>query len=130
MSFNAGSSTYQADAAIGGLSSYFSAMSQYLNNVITTPPDIKDFVSTFDYSEIHREVTLNGYDTPNLAMGFGADAMYMMAALQRELSMCVNTKVGYYQDGASEYIDEANFYGVSRVQTTSAMQGSFDPEIT
>ena len=128
MAFTPGSSVDQVDSAHGGMATYYSLLSKYLNGVISTPPDIDDYISLFDFSEVHREVVLNGYDTPNPSMGVASDSIYMMVGLQREQELCVKSKAGYYADGASEYADESNFYSNTRVYSTSAMQGSFNQD--
>jgi len=123
MALDTNSAIGQADNIGGKLAEYYSKMSKYISGIESVPPVIADYISTMEYTELHRQVSVTGFDTPSFSAGAMLDVISCAVGIQRELGLALKLKSDYYSDGVSEYSLESDFYATNKVSSVSAIQG-------
>jgi hypothetical protein len=125
MASDPNSAVGQAENANELLAGYFADMNKFVSDITGTeiPPDVSEIVSKLDFSELHRMATTRASDSSSFENGAAIENIHMMAAITREFNLRSKSKIDYYADGSSDYMNESNFYSTMKSFWTSMIIG-------
>lgn len=114
MAVDQNSAVGQAETANNQLAAYFSLMNKYIGSGGNLP-NFNDYVSTFDFSELHRMSTSRAGDTASYQNGAAIENINQMIAINREYDLRTKGKQAYYSDAESDFMQESNYYSTLMV---------------
>ena len=124
----AGSPVDQAGTINTNLAQYFDSMQKFSSSSDGSAPlpDFnKDVIEGIDYSELLRMTTTCASDAASYTNGAAIENVNHMVALNREFGLRSKTKLQYYADAQSDYLNESNFYAAMSTFWTNMMIGAY-----
>lgn len=114
----------QAENANAKLAEYFSDLSKFLQG-LGALPDFNDFISTFDFSELHRIALLRSGDSASYENGAAIENIHSMVGINREFGLRQKNKIEYYADASSEARTESDLYATAKVFWVNMLSGIY-----
>lgn len=126
MAIDANSAVGQAQNIYDSLAKYFSDMTNYHLSGGACP-DFKTYITTIDYSELHRVADQAQSGSANYPNGAAIESIHHITSVLREYALRTKSKADYYGDGQGEATDEANYYSTLKTSTVSTLSGIVTP---
>lgn len=126
MAIDTNSAIGQAQTIYNQLAQYFSDMSNYLNNGGACP-DFTTYITSIDYSELHRVTDQAQSGSANYPNGSAIESIHHISSVLREFALRTKSKSNYYSDGAGDTTDESNYYATLKTSTVSNLSGIVTP---
>jgi hypothetical protein len=112
----------QSDAVYSGLSSYYKAVSDALQNG-TEVPSVGSIVGSLSFTDLETMASLHSKGTPSYAVGSAVETAHLAASIIREYVIRVKTKAEYYSDGISSHSTESDYFDKLKYMHGSAIAG-------
>jgi hypothetical protein len=126
MAIDANSAVGQTQTIYTQLAQYFTDMNTYLASGGACP-DFTTYISSIDYSEIHRVTSLSQASSANYPNGAAIESAHHIMAVIREFALRTKSKADYYGDGQADSSSEANYYSTVKTSMVSMISGLVTP---
>ena len=126
MAIDANSAVGQAQTIYNSLAQYFSDMTNYYLNGGACP-DFTTYVSSVDYSELHRLTSVQQSGSANYPNGAAIESIHHISSVLREFGLRTKSKSDYYGDGQAEATSESNYYSTLKTSMVSTLSGITNP---
>lgn len=112
----------QSDAVYDGLSAYYKAVSDAIQNG-TPVPSAGDIAGSLSYTDLESMASLNSRGTPSYAVGSAVETTHLAASVLREYAIRVKPKSEYYSDGVKSHSSESDYFDKLKYMHGSAISG-------
>lgn len=126
MATDPNSAVGQVQGINDALARYFSDMTKYLD-AGGSCPDLRDYLTGTDFSELHRLTTQSQEGSANYPNGAAIENVHHINAVTREFGLRTKSKSEYYGDGSSEASNESNYYATMKTVYASMVSGNTTP---
>lgn len=117
------------NSAVGQAQTIYNQLAQYFSDLTTyhisggVCPDFTTYLSSIDYSELHRITEMGQSGSSNYPNGAAIESVHHAMAVAREFALRTKSKADYYSDGQGDATNESNYYATLKTTMVSTLSG-------